>query len=652
VSKPFVINRHGRLVFPSNFTGELDFSALETVEQLTAVVQRDFAAKAPTGTEVLQKATSGGYATRADLLRDLVLYLFWSNRFAMTMYEKRPMRWRDVPRRRDDLFLPVLTPWEDGERKVAAIADVYHTLPPTWDGDREDHIHGILFDVFRHKLHHATGLQPVKPTVAEMLAQPESLTYCLTTHEPDYPVYSYAEILDCDEAVPELESLHRLAMVLHNQYPWDRAATRLEQVGRIGEDEFVVLFVPRNNEVMEFIRHVRRGRRARPHPAPPETATPHPAGPVAPVVIDTTYAVKPRLEALSVAKGEHVCRNSDVVRNGAYSWSPMAADEITAKTGIEQRTYTEKRLEVLALSAAQSALEFAGRRPEEIAAVIFCSCTTSMLLPSVATWLSGQLGTYQTHASFDLIAACAGFPYGLAEATRILQDVRRPVLVVCAEKFSDKIGTVRTSRMIFGDGASAMVVAPAEDGRPSDLEVVQTYASGPVSEVNSIIWPNPEFDNDITVWGPEVRSLVDRYLKQMMGELRDLPAPDGATGPLVDAIDLVVPHQANRTMVVKLAKQAGLSEDQLYFNIDRVGNMSAASIPVAIHDAVTDGVIDRPMRVFTPGFGAGAVAGYAVLRVDPAIIVPEDAAARDGAVGGAPSQQRRPPDDDVRAAFG
>ena len=195
-----------------------------------------------------------------------------------------------------------------------------------------------------------------------------------------------------------------------------------------------------------------------------------------------------------------------------------------------------------------------GARLEEIGAVLFCSCTTTTLIPSVATWLSGQLGIFQTHASFDLVAACAGFPYGLSEATRLLQEVERPVLIVCAEKFSDKIGAVRTSRMIFGDGASALVVGPAEaggaGGRRRAAELRQRPGWG---EVNSIIWPNPEFDNDITVYGPEVRSLAGRYLVQMIGELRDLPHPDGEDGSLLDAIDLVVPHQANKTMVTELA---------------------------------------------------------------------------------------------------
>jgi 3-oxoacyl-(acyl-carrier-protein) synthase III len=299
----------------------------------------------------------------------------------------------------------------------------------------------------------------------------------------------------------------------------------------------------------------------------------------------------------------------------------MSVEEIRQKTGIEQRLYTELDLDQMALLAARRALEKSGRKAEEIGAVLFCSCTSSKMMPSLATWLSGQLGMFQTHASCDIVAACAGLPYGLSEAVRLLQEVERPILVVCGEKFSDKIGTVRTSRMIFGDGAAALVIGPAAAGTAPDIEMLQTYASGPMSEVDSIIWPNPEFDNNITVYGPEVRALVKRYLNQMLDELRALPHPDGLAGAsLLDAVDLIVPHQANKTMVMSLAQAAGVAPDRLYFNIERVGNTSSASIPIALHDAVQEGVITRPMRVFAPGFGAGAVGGYAVLRVDPAVV--------------------------------
>ena len=620
--KPFVINSHGRLVFPSNFLGEIDFSVLETEGQLNAVVYRDFESKAPTGTEIMERAGSGAYANRYELMRDMAQNLYWSNRYAITMYERRPMRWRDVPKRRDDVFLPVLTPWLDGDAKSAAVAAAYDALPPAWDEEAEAQTFEILFDLYQNKLFHGAEIGALKPTVAEMIAQPTNLTRCLSRYDPDYSVFTFDEILDCAAPTAELEALHRMSMVLHNHYPWNREDGRLEEIGKVGDDDFVIMFTPRTREVLSFIRRVKSGRKPHPHPAGPSEV--RQVAPVPPVIVSERYRVMPRIESLSVARGELLCTNDDVIRNASFSWSQMTADDISRKTGIEARLYTEKDLEHISLAAAVAALERAGRRADEIGAVLFCSCTSTRLIPSVATWISGQLGIYQTHASFDIVAACAGFPYGLYEATRLLQDIERPVLLVCAEKFSDKIGSVRTSRMIFGDGAAALVIAPAGDGQDTDIEVLQTYASGPTSQVNSIIWPNPEFDNDITVWGPEVKALVERYLGQMTAELRTLPSPDGTGAALVDAIDLVVPHQANRTMVTQLATQAGIGEDQLYFNIDRVGNISAASIPIAVADAVADGVIDRPMRIFTPGFGAGAVAGYAILRIDPEIVVPAD----------------------------
>ena len=650
--KPFVINSHGRLVFPFNFLPTLDFSVMESLEQLDAVIERDFEAKAPTGTDILERVESGGYETRYDLLRDVALNLFWVNRYAFTMYEKRPTRWRDVPRGREDVFLPAVTPWEDGERKVAAVRDAYDRLEPAFGPDAEDRIFDVLFDVFANRRHHATELPAIKPTVSEILNERGALTFCLPGHDPDYPTYAYEQIRDASEDVAELEALRRMAMVLHNQYPWDRSQTRLEDVGALGDDDFVVLFSPRDRQVLDFIERVRDGGEARPRTA--RTPEAHkPVKPYPPVMVSRQFKVMPRLEALSAVKGEVVCTNDDVIRNSAYNWSSMSADDIARKTGIQSRYYTQRGLEQISLEAAEAALEGAGREPEEIGSVIFCTCTSTTLIPSVASWLSGQLGIQQTHGSFDVIAACAGFPYGLAEATRLLQEVERPVLVVFAEKFSDKIGTVRTSRTIFGDGAAAVVIGPAPAGEPPDIDVLQMFASGPVSEVNSIIWPNPEFDNNITVYGPEVRNLAGRYLEQMMGELREYPSPHDGSKTVLETIDLVVPHQANRTMVTELAVESGLTPDQLYFNIEKVGNVSAASIPLAISDAVHEGVIDRPMRLFAPGFGAGAVGGYAVLRLDPAIVVAErSGSGRDVALDGGVRSGGSSSSDDAATAFG
>ncbi len=669
-----MVNRHGRLVFPANFLGELDFSVLETLDQFTAVVGRDFEAKAPTGTDILGRAESGAYPGRFELLRDLGQNLFWANRYSITMFEKRPTRWRDVAKHRDDVFLPALTPWQDGDRKVAAVERAYRELPASWDADTEGKVFGLLFDLFRNKLHHATELPAIKPTVAEFLDQPAALTFVMPEHDPDYRVFRIEEILDADERVPELEALMRWAMVLHNHYPWDRSRTELRRPADIGDDDFVVAFHPRNRDVMAFIHRVKSARAAGNGAAGEGVAgegaaVPTRRGPVAaaapatpypPVRVREAFAVQPVLEALAIVRGEYVCDNVDVIRNTSFSWSPMSAAEIGAKTGIEQRRYTSREPEQLGLDVARAALTKSGRAPEDVGAVLVSTCTSNRQIPSIACWLTGELGLQQTHASVDLVAACAGLPYGLAEAIRLLQEVQRPVLLVCVEKFSDKIGSTRTSRMIFGDGAAAMVVAPSAPGAIGDVQLVQTYAGGPRTEVNSIIWPNPAFDNDITVYGPEVKSLVQRYLAQMIDELGAQPDPDDPGRTLLDSIELIVPHQANKTMILNLAEKAGLSTDQIYFNIETMGNVSAASIPIAIFDAVREGVITRPTRIFAPGFGAGAVGGYAVLRIDPAIMADEVVVADevvDVPGGAGPGYLQTPratgtTTDDVRVAFG
>jgi 3-oxoacyl-[acyl-carrier-protein] synthase-3 len=644
------LNKYGKIVLSCNCFPELDFSTFESLEQLDAVIRRDFDAKAPNGSDILDRIKTGGYQTKFELMRDMALNLFWANRYAMTMYDVRPTRWADVPRRRTDIFVPIQTPWEEGETKVSAVFSAYPGLPAQWDADVEDSIFETLFDVFSHRRNHATKLSAVLPTVAELMAAPDNQTLRLNRYDPDFRRYDYAEIIDCAEGVPELEALRRWSMVLHNQYPWSRSDAALVPVSELRDDDYVVVFHPRDRQVQLFLSRVASGHTPS-NAAPAALEVTAPIRPYPPLDVRNDLAVQPRILAIAAVHGEQVCSNDDLIRNSAYNWSPMSADEIRAKTGIEQRRYSRYSLEELSLRAARSALAHADVGPEEIGAVFVCTCTSSRLIPSIAAWLSGQLGIHQTHSSFDLVAACAGLSYGLAETVRVLQTVQRPVLLVCAEKFSDKIGNVRPSRMIFGDGAAAMVIGPAPEGSAPDIEYMQTYASGPTSQVNSILWPNPAFDNNITVFGPEVKALAGRYLKQMLDDIKDLPDPDGIAESLLDSIEITIPHQANKTMVIDLAASAGLAADQLYFNIEQMGNTSAASIPLAIRDAVRDGVISKPTRVFAPGFGAGAVAGYAVLRIDPAVIASDDQASPADTSAVPPESLTRPAGTDVALAF-
>ena len=98
--QPFLLNSHDRIVFPSNFVPELDLSVVNSLDQLDSVIRRDFETKAPTGSDILRRVEEGAYSNRYELMRDVALNMFWVGRYAMTMYEKRPTRWRDVPRRR------------------------------------------------------------------------------------------------------------------------------------------------------------------------------------------------------------------------------------------------------------------------------------------------------------------------------------------------------------------------------------------------------------------------------------------------------------------------------------------------------------------------------------------------------------------------
>jgi 3-oxoacyl-[acyl-carrier-protein] synthase-3 len=101
--KSFVLNRHGALVLPANLFAQLDFSVITSLGQFEAIVKRDMESKAPTGTEILELIEASKYRSRIELLRDVALNLYWVNRYTLTLYQKRPMRWRDVPRDRHDL---------------------------------------------------------------------------------------------------------------------------------------------------------------------------------------------------------------------------------------------------------------------------------------------------------------------------------------------------------------------------------------------------------------------------------------------------------------------------------------------------------------------------------------------------------------------
>ena len=177
-------------------------------------------------------------------------------------------------------------------------------LAAQWDAEVEDSIFEILFDVFGHRRNHATKLSAVVPTVAELLSDPGNQTLRLNRYDPDFRRYSYAEIIDCNEDVAELEALRRWSMVLHNQYPWSRSDAALTAVKELRDDDYVVVFHPRDLEVHLFLSRVAWGTPRRRLLRPPSRFCAHSAVPA--INVRKDLAVQPRIEAIAAVHGEGV----------------------------------------------------------------------------------------------------------------------------------------------------------------------------------------------------------------------------------------------------------------------------------------------------------------------------------------------------------
>src|SRR5256886_1740972 len=172
VMSGFIVNRHGRIVFPQNFFPRLDFGVFAGPEDFEAVIKRDFDEKCRTHDDLVARATSGHYRSRYELLRDVVSNLYWSHRYALTMYEKRPTRWRDTPRARPDVYLPIVPPGDAGP--LARILEAaYRALPTAWDARLEDTVFGLLIEMVRSRRGAGVDVAARNPTVAQALANPE-----------------------------------------------------------------------------------------------------------------------------------------------------------------------------------------------------------------------------------------------------------------------------------------------------------------------------------------------------------------------------------------------------------------------------------------------------------------------------------------------
>lgn len=315
-----------------------------------------------------------------------------------------------------------------------------------------------------------------------------------------------------------------------------------------------------------------------------------------------------------------------VLDNDALSRMVETNDEwISTRTGIRQRRLAAggEACSDLACNAAVKALIAAGVEAEAVSHVIVATVSGDAAFPATATMVQKRLGI-KNAMSFDLGAACSGFVYGLEVARGLLAlDSRSVVLLVGAEVLSHLVNWQdRGTCVLFGDGAGAAVLraAPCTSSLLSGAEVEGILCEGNAEGGDLLyciaggtmrpfaVGDTVDADSRIQMNGREIFKLA---VRAMSGVSQRLLTKLGYT---VDDIDLVLPHQANLRIILGAMNRIEIPEEKLFMNLDKYGNTSAASIPLALSEAIEQGAIKPGMRVLLATFGAGLSWAAAVIR--------------------------------------
>jgi len=307
-----------------------------------------------------------------------------------------------------------------------------------------------------------------------------------------------------------------------------------------------------------------------------------------------------------------------VLTNGDLEKMVDTSDEwISTRTGIKERRIAEegKTTSHYAAIAARRALERAGVSPSEIELIIVATVTPDMPFPSTACLVQNLIGAPQAGA-FDVSAGCSGFVYALDLATRCIESgAYERVLVIGADLLSSITDfTDRSTCVLFGDAAGAAVVGPVSSGG-----VLSTYlgADGSGGEHLRVAAGEPRSNPLAPVEG------TGRYIQMEGREVFKFAVrimPEAAlvalerAGRAADEVGLFIPHQANIRIIDAAAKRLGIADDRVFVNVQKYGNTSAASIPLALDEALSEGRIQKGDLIVLVGFGAGLTWGAAALE--------------------------------------
>lgn len=321
----------------------------------------------------------------------------------------------------------------------------------------------------------------------------------------------------------------------------------------------------------------------------------------------------------TIVLGTGSCLPKRILTNVELESIVDTSDEwIQSRTGIAARRIGGKgeKTYQLAAKAAQRALDAAGVLAEELDIVLVGTITSHMLMPSSACFVQNEIGAKNAFA-YDINAACSGFLYGFDLADKYIQaDHSKKILVIGVETLSARLNWEdRNTCILFGDGAGAVVVGHSESERGfvgsnfgSDGSLWELLCMHAPQSLNPDLEVKGNPGSHVIMGGREVFKHAVRAMEDSVRGLLDRQGID------LDAVDLVIPHQANIRILNKLAERLKIPQEKLFINVSKYGNTSAASIPIALDEANNKGLITAGDTVLFCTFGGGFTWGSALVK--------------------------------------